>query len=288
MVNVALEPQRQTEECYMSSKCPLCGENAFSLSRFGGYYCYPRMGGCGMSSSVAIEEYKGLLSFRINSNEYLDKQVNAYAHGLYIPYRSTYSGDLTDLILNLKGRATCNIDAVKTEAANIIQKDLDIIITSLEKYQKHRPIVVAMARSKPDNFWPDYALQFRPAISRALSNSRVGVEKSDGRWMLDGVQFLQRVKETQTTHLARSTKVRNNGPAPYRGITKDTCVLNGDVHDKYIILVDDIYTTGVCVDEDCIQYLYDNGAQDVLLYVLGITVTPPKESTENESSSNDL
>lgn len=34
-----------------------------------------------MSSSVAIEEYKGLLSFRINRNEYLDKQINAYAHG---------------------------------------------------------------------------------------------------------------------------------------------------------------------------------------------------------------
>lgn len=270
---------------YMPTKCPLCHKNAFALSKFSGYYCYPTSGGCGMSSSVFIKEYRGLLSFRVDSNEYLSKQIDAYAHGLYIPYRSSYSGYLTRLILDLKGSPTCDIDTVKTNAATIIQNDLDGIITNLKKYQNFRPTIVAMARSKPDCFWKEYELQFRPSIAMALSNSKI-VKGSKEKWMLDGINFIKRKKETQTTHLGRSGRLRNNGSAPYPGITKDTCVLCGDVRGKYVILIDDIYTPGVCVDEDCIQYLYDNGARDVILYVLGLTIKPPKEATEEATPDN--
>ncbi len=240
-----------------------------------------------MSSSVSIDMYKGLLSFRIGNNEYLNKQVDAYAHGLYIPYKSSYSGDLTRLILDLKGSTTCNIDAVKAKASAIIQNDLDLIITSLAKCQKFRPIIVAMARSKPDDFYDAHELQYRPTISMALAKSSVKSKNSDEIWPIDGVQYIKRVKETQTTHLAHSRTLKNNGPAPYHGITKDTCVLNGDINDEYIILVDDIFTPGVFVDEDCIQYLYDNGARDVLLYVLGLTVKPPKSTTKDNKYSLD-
>ena len=43
------------------------------------------------------------------------------------------------------------------------------------------------------------------------------------------------------------------------------------VKDKYIILVDDIYTEGVNVIEDCIQYLFDLGTKSVILYVTAKT-----------------
>jgi len=55
-------------------------------------------------------------------------------------------------------------------------------------------------------------------------------------------------------------------------ITKATCHINADmVRDKVVILVDDIYTPKVNVDEDCAQALLDAGAKRVILYVIGRT-----------------
>lgn len=40
---------------------------------------------------------------------------------------------------------------------------------------------------------------------------------------------------------------------------------------KNIILIDDIYTECKGIDEDCIQFLLDYGARNVILYTLGMT-----------------
>jgi hypothetical protein len=41
---------------------------------------------------------------------------------------------------------------------------------------------------------------------------------------------------------------------------------------KYdVILIDDIYTSGCNIDEDCIQALYDNGANRVVFYAIAYT-----------------
>ena len=40
---------------------------------------------------------------------------------------------------------------------------------------------------------------------------------------------------------------------------------------KDIVLVDDIYTEGIFVAEDCIQTLFDFGAKSVTLYVMAKT-----------------
>lgn len=54
---------------------------------------------------------------------------------------------------------------------------------------------------------------------------------------------------------------------PYKGITKDTCEINKSlIFEKDIVLVDDIYTEGVFVAEDCIQTLFDFGVK-VLHYM---------------------
>lgn len=59
---------------------------------------------------------------------------------------------------------------------------------------------------------------------------------------------------------------------PYVGITKDTCQINETkIVGKDIIPVDDIYTEGVLVAEDCIQTLLDLGAKSVILYVIAKT-----------------
>ena len=42
---------------------------------------------------------------------------------------------------------------------------------------------------------------------------------------------------------------------------------------KDILLIDDIYTKTVNIDEDAIQALLDNGARSVFFYAIGKTVS---------------
>ena len=79
-----------------------------------------------------------------------------------------------------------------------------------------------------------------------------------------------REKNTKTTHNWRLEN--NTGDMPYKGITNDTCKINKNaILNKNIILVDDIYTEGVNTIEDCLQTLLDNGAKNVILYVIAKT-----------------
>jgi phosphoribosylpyrophosphate synthetase len=61
---------------------------------------------------------------------------------------------------------------------------------------------------------------------------------------------------------------------PYPGITSDTCYISERVIGKNIILVDDLYTKTVNIDEDAIQALLDRGAESVTFYSLGKTFNP--------------
>ena len=87
---------------------------------------------------------------------------------------------------------------------------------------------------------------------------------------INGTDAITRVKDTKTTHNWRLEN--NTGDNLYEGITKDTYRLDANkIIDKNIILVDDIYTEGVNVIEDCIGYLFDLGAKSVILYVTAKT-----------------
>lgn len=62
---------------------------------------------------------------------------------------------------------------------------------------------------------------------------------------------------------------------PYPGITKETCIISNDVKGKEILLIDDLYTETINIDEDAIQALIDFGANSVVFYALGKTVARP-------------
>lgn len=96
----------------------------------------------------------------------------------------------------------------------------------------------------------------------------------------DGTRAIIRTVDTKTTHLgenvarktADGTKKKNDGSEPYPGITKDTCEFDRRlIKGEDIILVEDIYTQGVNIDEDCIQALYDLGANRVILFAISRT-----------------
>ena len=56
---------------------------------------------------------------------------------------------------------------------------------------------------------------------------------------------------------------------PYPKITVNTCEISNNVKDKDILLIDDLYTNSVNIDEDAIQALYDKGAKSVVFYSIG-------------------
>ena len=108
-----------------------------------------------------------------------------------------------------------------------------------------------------------------------------------GHGVTDGAGAVRRVVSTRTTHLPERTeritavgdRESNSGDMPYPGITRRTCEIDaGLICGREILLVDDIYTGGVYIDEDCIQALFDAGAARVILFTLSCTA-PRKEIT---------
>ena len=64
----------------------------------------------------------------------------------------------------------------------------------------------------------------------------------------------------------------DGGDMPYPGITKKTCDISEEVKGRDILLIDDLYTRTVNIDEDAIQALLDNGAESVVFYSIGYTM----------------
>ena len=91
----------------------------------------------------------------------------------------------------------------------------------------------------------------------------------------DGTDYIIRYADTRTTHLSHGCQIRppyTDGKLPYPGIAKDTCTISDEVIGKNILLIDDLYTRTVNIDEDAIQALFDKGARSVFFYSIGKTV----------------
>ena len=88
----------------------------------------------------------------------------------------------------------------------------------------------------------------------------------------DGTHDIIRHTDTKTTHRAR-WGYGGDGRMPYAGITSDTCTLSDEIIGKDILLIDDLYTKTVNIDEDCLQALIDKGARSVYFYSIGKTLS---------------
>lgn len=200
--------------------------------------------------------------FIVRGNRFLNKQMSGYYNCEYIGYNEENNPNYLNTIKNQFGNTTNE----KLEEAYVIVKSIfskDLKLLQSEIYDDSF-IVMCVPRSKAS--FKFNQLYFQQAISDAVEELR------DTR-ILNGTKCIQRVKDTKTTHIkANLDYFTNNGKEPYPGITKDTCEFNcNHVAGKTILLVDDIYTRGVNIDEDCIQLLYDNGASNVVLYVIAKT-----------------
>jgi hypothetical protein len=123
--------------------------------------------------------------------------------------------------------------------------------------------VCVIPRSKMENYYRVDQLLFRQIVSDVVSGLN---------GFSNGTKYIVRHTNTRTTHLDRNGE-GGDGPLPYPGITKNTCTISDDVKGKDILLIDDLYTKTVNIDEDAIQALLNKGARSVVFYAVGKTVS---------------
>ncbi len=195
--------------------------------------------------------------FTITKNTYLEQDIKAYYSCDYVGYRKDNNPDFVNNLKNMSGNKS-ELDLVKdfVLATEKITKDFKQIIDKEGKSL----VVVTIPRSKSEKHYKQSQLMFKKVISCIAKQLK----------LVDGTDTIKRVKDTQTTH---DWHMENNkGKQPYHGITKDTCEIDkSKIEGKNILLVDDIYTHGVNIAEDCIQHLLNLGAKNVILYVVAKT-----------------
>ena len=152
------------------------------------------------------------------------------------------------------------IQNVGIQLSKILQQDLPQI---LQKTKKNNLTVCVIPRSKAESHYRKDQLLFREIISLVVDN----LLNFD-----NGTKYVIRHTNTRTTHLDRNGE-GGDGNLPYPAITKDTCTISGQIRGKDILLIDDLYTKSVNIDEDAIQALLDKGANSVTFYSIGKTVS---------------
>lgn len=149
-----------------------------------------------------------------------------------------------------------------TEFMRILLLDLPIIKQSL---QINTLTICVVPRAKAEGTYNLNQLYFRDAIGALINQRLSGFE--------NGTKYILRHTNTKTTHLRNPVEgFVNDGQLPYAGITLDTCTISPNVVGKNILLIDDIYTKTVNIDEDAIQALLTKGANSVAFYAIGKTV----------------
>lgn len=199
--------------------------------------------------------------FTINPNNFLAMKIKGYYHQIYTGYRQPDNPDFLNVLKNTFDKESPRIlfDAGK-KVIEILKSDIPKIIR-----ENNMPncMCVCVPRAKALKSYSNLQLMFKKAVSVA-TNSIYGV--------IDGTDCIRRVKNTFTTHLRNATTIPNDGDKPYPGITVNTCEIDKNrIMNQNIILIDDIYTINVNIDEDCIQALLNNGARNVIFYSIGYT-----------------
>lgn len=196
--------------------------------------------------------------FIIKANRILGKDIQGYNNCEYVGYQQKGN---PDFINRLKNTANTHneLDLIQDfiDVAERARKDLETIVSENNMVN---PIICILPRSKAEKTYTQSQMMFQKAISCIIKKLNV----------IDGSSFIQRVKDTKTTHNWRVE--RNYGDMPYKGIAKDTCIFKKDqFKHRDIIVVDDVYTKNVNVAEDFIQTILDFGAKSVTLYVIAKT-----------------
>ncbi len=195
-----------------------------------------------------------MFKFTIYSNKYLEQNVQGFYHTEYTGYRNDNNPDyLNDLKNTFDDTPKEKLNNAKDQLSGVLKIDLNFFNKNLT--------ICMVPRAKAENTYNHKQLLFKKVIQHFINEFG----------FRDGSNYIVRHTDTKTTHLSKS-QYGGNGKMPYRGITKDTCNLSNDIENKDILLIDDIYTNSINIDEDAIQTLFDKGAKSVIFYAVGKTV----------------
>ena len=202
--------------------------------------------------------------FTIERNEYLTQNIQGFYHtdfgGKDMPGNPNY-------LYKLKNDPHHNWSDYRIQEAQ--QQLLRVLLVDLPEVLNQvniNPLTVCVApRAKADNTYRANQLLFKATIRNAVIQL--------GNNFNDGTNFIERHTNTRTTHLRQQMEgFVNDGSAPYPGISSATCTFSGNINGNNILLIDDIYTRTVNIDEDLIQSLLNRGANSVLFYAIGKTL----------------
>jgi hypothetical protein len=196
--------------------------------------------------------------------KFLENSATAFYHSDYNSGGTwRVQGTIENMIWTLKN----DVDAfperllgAQQQLAAIVGEDFPQI---LKQIGKTRLTVCVVPRSKAESYYRKDQLLFRETIGKAVAKQS---------HIENGTKYIIRHTNTRTTHLDRNGD-GGDGNLPYPGITKETCTISEQVKGKDILLIDDLYTKSVNIDEDAIQAVLDNGAKSATLYSVGKTVS---------------
>ncbi|MFA9392546.1 MAG: hypothetical protein ACERKD_22235 [Prolixibacteraceae bacterium] len=199
--------------------------------------------------------------FTIQSNAYLSINIKAFYHQDYTSFGAEGNPDFINHLKNQFNKT--DIDILQNSINELI-KILKADLTEIKNiYKSNNLTVCVIPRAKKESYYSDNQKLFKKVVS-AVADKLNGYS--------NGTTFIIRHTNTRTTHMDRSG-YGGVGEVPYEGITKDTCNISSEVSGLDILLIDDIYTKTINIDEDAIQALLENGAKSVIFYSVGKTVS---------------
>lgn len=202
--------------------------------------------------------------FVIETNRFLNKNIQAFYYTDFYGYKKPNNPDFLNILKNDNHHhwSDDQLNKAVTCLKNILLAELPQLLQLL---QFNLLTVCVIPRARVDNTYKTNQLLFRSTV-QSVVNQLKGFE--------DGTNYIERRISTKTTHLRKPTEADDNdGKPPYPGITTDTCNISNNVKSRDILLIDDIYTKTVNIDEDVIQALLNISAKSVTFYAVGRTVS---------------
>lgn len=202
-----------------------------------------------------------LSKFTISRNRFIEKDIIGYYHQIYTGFRQPDNPRFLNTLKNtFNNEPYKNLIAARDEVIEILEDDIPQIISDSEMLNC---MLVCVPRAKALTTYSSKQLMFLQAI-------RIAADSIED--VVDGTDCIRRVVNTRTTHLRNVPNISNDGADPYPGITVKTCEIDRSrIMNQDIILVDDIYTRNVNIDEDCIQALLSSGANKVVFFAISYT-----------------
>lgn len=218
-----------------------------------------------MKENIYFIRDNTLREHTIQKNGYLSRTVRAFYSMYYVGYNKPNNPNFINDIKNQFG--TIPTEQLELSKYKLCRELYEGILNIYNLLKLDELVVVAIPRAKAESYYTSNQQLFRQGIAEVVSAIKEKTELN----IIDGSHYIRRHTNTKTTHLAKSS-VENDGEMPYCGITKSTCSISDEVVGKDILLIDDIYTKGVNIDEDAIQALYDKGAKSVTFFSICKTV----------------